>query len=108
MLVVPEAERVYSRFVVDEIAYGFTSMLTERVQDIIPIEEAEGRVELLHTMDNISLYYLKSHDDPNDDLLPFIMDVRGVYVHVLVRSADDLQTAIDGILTFRFGSLILD
>ena len=108
VLVVSEAERVYSRFVVDGIVYGFTSMLTERVQDIIPIEEADGRIELLHTMDNISLYYLKSHDDPNDDLLPFIMDVRGVYVHVLVKGANDLQTAIDGISAFGFGSLILE
>ena len=102
VIVVPEAERVYSHFVVDGIAYGFTSMLNEPTQDIISVEKAEGRIELLHTMDNISLYFLKSHDDPNDNLLPFIMDVRGVYVHVLVMSANDMQTAIDGILSFAF------
>jgi hypothetical protein len=36
------------------------------------------------------------------------MDVRGVYVHVLVKGADDLQSAVDGILAFEFGSLILE
>ena len=108
VLVVPEAERVYSRFVVGGIAYGFTSEREYNVQEIITVEKAEGRIELLHATDDISLYYLKSHDFPDDDLIPFIMDVRGVYVHVLVKGADDLQSAVDGILAFEFGSLILE
>jgi len=108
VLVVPEAERVYSRFVVSGITYGFTSEREYNVQEIIAVENAEGRIELLHVTDDISLYYLKSHDFPDDDLIPFIMDVRGVYVHVLVKGADNLQTAIDGILAFEFGSLILE
>jgi hypothetical protein len=108
VLVVPEAKRVYSRFVVDGIEYGFTSEYFENLQDIIAYEEAEDNIELLHTEDNISLYFLTSHANPDDNLFPFIMDIRGVYVHVLVRNAGDLQTAVDGILAFGFGSLILE
>ena len=109
--------QVSLRYEINEIVYNFTVSESQSADAIRQFETNDfWDLELLKDESDIRIF-LQTPDDSDwvaynhdvpESAVVFGIDVRGLWVTVIVFGNNDVLTAFDGVSAFTFGSLILE